>query len=151
MDADGDYMTMNPALRKKTPPTTRKVIENGKEEEKEEKKEEEEEEEEENDDEYVDDEYVDGYTDMQSAKTNIPTDFADQYMRMVPIGGSEMGTLTRTSADLTRNSSNFTQTGRASSLPPSPPPQMASRFREMKIIESLSNTFPGASQEGTKS
>lgn len=141
MDADGDYMTMNPALRKKTPPTTRKEMENGKDEEKQEKKEEEEEE---NDDEYVDDEYVDGYTDMQSAKTNIPTDFADQYMRMVPIGGSEMGTLTRNSSDVTR-------TGRASSLPPSPPPQMASRFREMKIIESSSNTFPGASQEGTKS
>ena len=137
MDGDSDYMTMNPALRKKTPPTAEEAAEN--------EDEEDEEEEEENDEEYVDEEYVETYTDMQSAQTDIPADLVDQYMRMVPIGGSQIGTLTRSNGGPAHS-------GRPSSVPPpSPPPQLASRFRELKIIESSSNTFPGANREGTNS
>jgi hypothetical protein len=136
MDGDSDYMTMNPALRKKTPPTAEEAAEN--------EDEEDEEEEEENDEEYVDEEYVESYTDMQSARTDIPADFADQYMRMVPIGGSQIGTLTRSNGGPAHS-------GRPSSVPPPQPPQLASQFRELKIIESSSNTFPGANREGTKS
>ena len=131
MDGDSDYMTMNPALMKKTPPIADKEVD-----------EEEEKKEEENDEEYVDQEYVDTYTDMQSAQTDIPADFADQYMRMVPIGGSQLGTLTR--------SNGGGQTGRPSSVPPTPPTPIASRFTELKIIESSSsNTFPGANRDSS--
>ena len=130
MDEDNDYMTMNSALRRKTPPT--KI-------EPEYDEEEEEEEDESDDEEYIDGEYVDEYTNMQSAsrttstqntaaRKNGPVDFADQYMRMVPIPGTMVGTLTRDKGD----SSN----SRASSVPPSLPPQMSSRFRELGIIDS---------------
>ena len=132
MDSDSDYMTMNSALRRKTPPTTGETPGNEDEEEKEE---------EEDDEEYAD-EYLDTYTDMQSAPTDTrkdtPSDNADQYMRMVPIGGVQIGTPTRSCGD----PAHPTQ---LSSVPPSPPPQIASRFRELTIMESLSNTFPGAS------
>ena len=119
MDGDSDYMTMNSALRRKTPPTDTKDND-----------EEEEDESEEEDEEYVDGEYAEEYTNMHSvAQTEIP----DQYMRMVPIGGAQVGTLTRDAGD--------PGSSRSSSVPPSLSPQMSSRFREVTIIDSP-NTFP---------
>ena len=89
------------------------------------------------------------YTDMRSAgkimlfdessSDEIPSEFVEQYLRMVPNGDSQTATLTR---------GHFQPLGDRPSTPPPLPPHAALRFREQEIIQSSnaainSNTFPG--------
>ena len=89
------------------------------------------------------------YTDMHSAgkimlfdessSDEIPSEFVEQYLRMVPNGDSQTATLTR---------GHFQPLGDRPSTPPPLPPHAALRFREQEIIQSSnaavnSNTFPG--------